>query len=94
MNSAIVVRADGGTTRATLLEGEVSQNILGTATLELTACLNRDLTIKLVSSSRGNDSYDWLPVALDLIAARRAVGELASQAGDFAAAQSGMRTDM
>jgi hypothetical protein len=66
---AIAVSADGSRTYASVLEREVSQNAWDTATLDLSAYLNRNLAIKLVSSSLGNDNYDWLQVTLDLIGA-------------------------
>jgi tetratricopeptide (TPR) repeat protein len=76
---AVTVSTDGGRTYASLLEVEVSQNIWDTATFDLSAYLNRDLTLKLVSSSRGSEDYDWLQVTLDLIGTRGIVrnhGEL------------------
>jgi tetratricopeptide (TPR) repeat protein len=70
---AIAVSTDGGRTYASLLQVEVSQNIWDAATLDLSAYLSRDLTLRLVSSSRGSEDYDWLQVILDLIGARGCV---------------------
>lgn len=70
---AISVSTDGGGTYTRLLERNVFQNIWGAATLDLTAYLNQDLTIRLASSSRGNENYDWLQVTLDLIGTRSVI---------------------
>ena len=64
---AVMVSTDGGRTSASLLQVEVSQNIWGTLTLDLDDYLNQDVTIQLVSASRGDDNYDWLQITLDLI---------------------------
>jgi hypothetical protein len=54
-----------------LLRVEVPQNNWDAATLDLDSYLNRDLTIKLVSSSQGDENYDWLQVTLNLLDTRR-----------------------
>jgi hypothetical protein len=49
-----------------LLEKEINGALWETATIDLRAYLQHDLKIKLVSSSKGNDSFDWLQLTLDL----------------------------
>jgi tetratricopeptide (TPR) repeat protein len=68
---AVMVSTDGGRTFASLLRVEVSQNNWDAAMLDLDSYLNRDLTIKLVSSSQGDENYDWLQVTLNLLDTRR-----------------------
>ncbi len=70
VNYAISISTDGGMTYKTLLEKAVSENVWNATMIDLGAYLNRNLVIKLVSSSRGSDDYDWLQITLDLIAAR------------------------
>ena len=64
----IAVSTDDGRAYTSLLKREIVQNTWDTATLDLSAYLDRDLTIQLVSSSRGEQGYDWLQITLDLIA--------------------------
>ena len=49
-----------------LLEKEINGNLWETATIDLRPYLHHDLQIELVSSSKGNDSFDWLQLTLDL----------------------------
>jgi tetratricopeptide (TPR) repeat protein/4-amino-4-deoxy-L-arabinose transferase-like glycosyltransferase len=72
---AIAVSADGGRTYVSLLQVEVSQNVWSTQALDLSAYLDQDLTVKLVSSSRGNENYDWLQVTLGLLSIGQAAGD-------------------
>lgn len=64
---AIAISTDDGRTFATLQAREVSGNAWESDTVDLGAYLSQDLTIKLLSSSGGNDDYDWLQVTLHLI---------------------------
>ncbi len=62
----LAVSTDGGRTFSTLLRNEVLRNGWDTASVDLSPYLNRDVTIKLVASSRGNAAFDWLQVILSL----------------------------
>jgi hypothetical protein len=64
---------NGGRTCATLLEEQVLRNVWNTALLDLNAYTDQDLTVELVSSSRGDETYDWLQITLDLFVAQRVV---------------------
>jgi hypothetical protein len=56
-----------GKTYTNLLEKDVSSNSWDTATIDLHAYLYQALQVRLISSSKGNDSYDWLQITLDLL---------------------------
>ncbi len=64
---AIAISTDDGQTFATLQAREVSGNAWESDTVDLGAYLGQDLTIMLLSSSGGNDDYDWLQVTVHLI---------------------------
>jgi len=66
---AVWISTDRGTTYNPLLETVVSENKWSTRSLDLCAYQNRDLKIRLVSSSRQSESYDWLQITVDLVAA-------------------------
>jgi hypothetical protein len=54
-------------TYTNLLEKDVSRAIWETVKIDLCAYLHQALTLKLISSSKGNDSYDWLQITLELL---------------------------
>jgi len=49
-----------------MLENDVANNQWNTTMIDLKAFLHKDLLIKLLSSSKGNDNFDWLQLTLDL----------------------------
>jgi tetratricopeptide (TPR) repeat protein len=64
---AILISTDGGQSYSNLLKRQVLQNSWDAVTLDLSAYLNHDLKFLLLASSKGDDTYDWLQITLDLI---------------------------
>jgi tetratricopeptide (TPR) repeat protein len=62
-----VALSTDGKTYTNLLEKDVSRNTWDTATIDLHAYLHQALKVRLVSSSKSNDSYDWLQITLELL---------------------------
>jgi hypothetical protein len=61
-----VLLAIDGINYNNLLDKQVSGNLWETATFDIHTYIHQDLKIKLVSSSNGNNNYDWLQITLDL----------------------------
>jgi hypothetical protein len=62
----IISLSTDGKNYTNLLDQEISSNLWETKSIDLRAYFHQNLKLKLVSSSEGNNSFDWLQLTLDL----------------------------